>query len=98
MSWQPMKTAPKDGTEFLAWFLKLKLDDDDNPTTEVVGGAQAIISFTGGSWNEPEWLNAHGSYFMEDWCFADEPALWHPLPSEPVGPIGVNMDRGGELG
>lgn len=94
--WQPMKTAPRDGREFLAWFQKIKLDDDDNPTTEVVGGAQAIISFAGGSWNEPEWLSAHGSWWMEDWCFADEPVLWHPLPPDPVGPIGVRAIEAAE--
>lgn len=40
-------------------------------------------------WTEPEWLGAHGSYFFEDWCFADAPVLWHPLPPEPVGPVGA---------
>lgn len=82
--WQPIATAPKDGTEFLAWYPKHKLDGDDNMTDEVIGGAMAQTSFTGGSWNEPEWLGAHGSYFMEDWCFAEEPVLWHALPPEPV--------------
>lgn len=84
MPCQPIKTAPKDGTEFLAWYPKHKLDEDDNMTAEVIGGAWAPTSFTGGLWNEPEWLGAHGSYFMEDWCFAEEPVLWHPMPAEPT--------------
>lgn len=89
MSWQPFNTAPKDGTEFLAWYQKHKLDDDGDSTDEVVGGAQAITSFTAGSWNEPEWLSASGAYFLDDWCFAEEPVLWHPLPPNPTVAPGV---------
>lgn len=81
--WQPIETAPKDGTEILAWFQKRKLDEYDDPTEEVVGGAMAIVAFSGGGWDEPEWLSAHGSYWMEDWCFADSPSLWQPLPTPP---------------
>lgn len=89
MSWQPMNTAPMDGTEFLAWFQKHEIDDDGDSTDKVVGGAQAIISFTAGSWNEPQWLDASGAYYMDDWCFAEEPVLWHPLPPNPTIPAGV---------
>lgn len=90
MSWQPMKTAPTaQGAQVIGWFPKVKLDEDDNPTAEVIGGAMAQIERQGDGWTEPEWLGAHGSYFFEDWCFADEPALWHPLPPEPVGPVGA---------
>jgi hypothetical protein len=81
--WQSIESAPKDGTEFLAWFPKVRLDDDDNMTDEVVGGAMAMTSFTGGSWNEPDWLDAHGSFYFEDWCFAPEPTHWHALPAAP---------------
>jgi hypothetical protein len=85
MSWQPMATAPKKhGSEILAWFQKLKLDENDEPTNEVIGGAMAQIERQANGWTEPEWLSAHGSYYMEDWCFAEEPVLWHPLPPEPV--------------
>lgn len=80
--WQPIASAPMDGTEFLAWFQKHKLDDDDM-AGEVIGGAMAITSFSNGMLNEPEWLSAHGSYFFEDWCFADVPVLWHRLPADP---------------
>lgn len=81
--WRSMESAPMDGTEFLAWFQKHHIDDDGYSTDEVVGGAMAIISFTAGSWNEPQWLDAAGAYYMDDWCFAEEPVLWHPLPASP---------------
>lgn len=83
--WRPWATAPKKhGEQVLAWFQKVKLDDDDNLTDEVIGGAMAQIERQGNGWTEPEWLAAHGSYFMEDWCFAEDPILWHPLPPEPT--------------
>lgn len=81
--WRRMDTAPKDGTEVLAWFQKLKLDDDDELTDEVVGGAMAIVAFTGGSWDEPQWLDASGAYYFDDWSFASDPVLWHQLPPMP---------------
>jgi hypothetical protein len=82
--WQPIESAPKDGTPFLAWYPKLKLDDNDDPTDEVIGGAQAIVTCRDGQWDEPEWLSAHGAYFFEDWCFAEMPTRWQPLPKPPV--------------
>jgi hypothetical protein len=81
--WQPIDTAPKDGKPFLAWYPKLKLDDEDEPTDEVCGGAQAIVTRNGDQWDEPDWLEAHGAYYFEDWCFAELPTLWQPLPSDP---------------
>lgn len=91
--WQPMNTAPKDGREFLAWFPKVKLDDEGYATTEIVGGAIAIIGCSGGEWDEPQWLDSHGAYYFEDWCFADAPVLWQPLPPEPVLPAGVAVGQ-----
>jgi hypothetical protein len=85
MAWQPMKTAPKEhGAEVLAWFPKHKLDENDESTDEVVGGAIAQIERQGDGWTEPEWLGTHGSYFMEDWVFAEDPVLWRPLPPAPT--------------
>lgn len=94
-NWQSMASAPKDGTEFLAWFPKHRINEDGDSTDEVVGGAMAIIAYTeANGWDEPQWLDAHGAYYMDDWCFADEPTLWHPLPDEPAAP-GVKGEGNG---
>jgi hypothetical protein len=74
-AWQPIETAPKDGMEFLAWFPKLRLNDDGDATDEVVGGHQAIVTCRDGQWDEPSWLDASGAYYLDDWCFADMPTL-----------------------
>ena len=79
---QPMDTAPKDGTRFLAWYPKHRLDEDDCPTGEPIGGAWAITSNNGGMWDEPDFLSAAGAWFFDDWCFADEPTRWMHLPPD----------------
>jgi hypothetical protein len=99
MSWQPIKTAPKkQGAEILAWFQKIKLDDDGDMTGEVVGGAMAHVAWQGNGWTEPDWLDAHGSYYFEDWCFAPDPVLWHPLPPEPVASDYLGKTPAGVVG
>lgn len=94
MSWQTMNTAPTEhGAEVLGWFRKVKLDEDDNLTDEVVSGAMAHISRDGDGWSEPDWLNASGAYFLDDWSFEPEPVLWHALPPPPAHGV-PEVDRG----
>ena len=82
--WRPIESAPRDGTPFLAWYPKHCVDDDGESSGEVIGGACAMVACTQGLWEEPDWLDAHGSYYMDDWCFAEEPTHWMPLPSAPT--------------
>lgn len=84
--WQDIATVPKDGTPFLAWYPKVRLDDDDNLTDEVVGGAWAIVSVKGKEWDEPGWLNAQGAYYFDDCSFAEMPTHWQSLPAAPKEP------------
>jgi hypothetical protein len=86
-AWLPIESAPKDGTFFLAWYCKHQLDDEGNPTDEVIGGEQAIVSCAGNQWDEPEWLSAHGASFLDDYCFAEMPTCWMPLPAAPKGAV-----------
>jgi hypothetical protein len=70
------------GEAFLAWYPKLALDDVGDLTNEVVGGAWGITSWGGGSWDEPEFLSASGSFFNDDFEFAAEPTHWIPMPPD----------------
>lgn len=76
--WQPIETAPKDGRDIVAAWEKLEVDDDEQPTDVVIGYAKAVTNWNGG-WIEPEFLNAMGTYFGDDFEIADKPSLWHPL-------------------
>lgn len=70
------------GEAFLAWYPTLAFDDQGDTTNEVVGGAWGITSWCGGSWNEPEFLSASGSFFDDDFEYAAEPTHWMPLPPD----------------
>lgn len=80
--WQDIATAPKDRTEILACWPKRKLDDDECPTGEITGYAQCVTAWQG-FWIEPDYLDAHGSFYFEDEAFAEEPTHWMPLPPPP---------------
>lgn len=83
--WQPIETAPKDRTEILACWPKRKLDDDECPTGEITGYAQCVTAWQG-FWIEPDYLEAHGSFYFEDEAFAADPTHWMPLPATPAKP------------
>ena len=80
--WQDIATAPKDRTEILACWPKRKLDDDECPTGEITGYAQCVTAWQG-FWIEPDYLEAHGSFYFDDEAFAAEPTHWMPLPPPP---------------
>lgn len=75
-----MDAAKKIKGDVLVWYPRVKLDDDGNPTNEVVGGAWCVTQFVG-SWNEPDFLSATGEYFGDDECYASEPTHWLPVPA-----------------
>lgn len=80
--WRPIETAPKDGTEILACWPKRKLDDDECPTGEITGYARCVTVWQG-FWIEPDYLEAHGSFYFEDEAFAANPTHWMPLQPAP---------------
>ncbi len=84
IAWRPIETAPHDA-EVLAWYPKHPLDDDGNPTDQTNGGAHAIVRrHSGGGWEEPQWLDASGDWFGDDFCWAAEPTHWKPLGDGPT--------------
>lgn len=83
--WQPFETAPKDDTRILAYFPRHPIDDDENMDESIdLGGAQAVTWRSGNGWVEPDWLDASGSWFGDDYCYAPTPTFWMPLPANPI--------------
>ncbi|MCB5201696.1 WYL domain-containing protein [Neorhizobium sp. T786] len=74
-----ISTAPK-MTDVLVWWPIVKLDDDGEPTDEVVDG-RWLISEDQGYWIEPEVMNAIGDHLGDDFTYADKPSHWMPLPT-----------------
>jgi hypothetical protein len=85
-TWQPIETAPRDGTEIVVCWPKVEIDDDCELTNKAIGYVRAISSFAGGAWVEPEFLEANGPSFDDDWDFAMSPSHWMPLPAAPEPP------------
>lgn len=75
-----MKAAKKIKGDVLVWWPIVKLDDDDMPTMEVERGCWIVTQWMGNCWNEPEFLEAMGSWFGDDCCYASEPTHWLPIP------------------
>jgi hypothetical protein len=97
-TWQPIETAPKDGTAILAWCVHEAdpYHDGDNLTlygahTEGlshVADGWAIVQW-GGSWDDSTW-ESQGP-MLPDWWFqygsefevTANPTHWMPLPEAP---------------
>lgn len=87
----PADTAPRDGTIILMWWPLVQLDDDgeltDRPVEGDHAGAWVPTSWTGGMWDEPDWFDAVGDYFGDDYCYAAAPTHWVHLPPAPVASV-----------
>jgi hypothetical protein len=91
MSWdvKTADTAPKDGTMILMWWPLVQLDEDGEITDKPVEGhgdwtgAWVPTAWSGG-WDEPDWFDAVGEYFGDDYCYAPHPTHWCHLPPTPA--------------
>ena len=80
-------TAPRNGTNILAWWPLMEIDDYGDLTGKQVEGdikgAWVPTSWNGG-WDEPDWLDATGGFFGDSYEYASEPTHWSPLPATPA--------------
>lgn len=77
---QDISSAPP-MTDVLVWWPIVKLDEDGDPTDEIVGGCWIISEDQGGYWIEPEVMTAIGDHMGDDHTYADKPSHWMPLPT-----------------
>lgn len=75
MNWQPIETAPKDGTDFLAW--GGQYEDFDSHIHALVWVPYNDIRVV--SWSH----DSNPPCFMGDDCNAHLPTHWMPLPQPP---------------
>ena len=76
--WQPIETAPKDGTDIVAAWPCSALDDDYEPTGEIILYKKAVTHWDG-EWLEPQCVESSGPHFGDNYMVYEEPTLWHPL-------------------
>jgi len=83
--WRDIESAPRDGTEILVYWPRVALDDDGNPTGEVLSeaGHISVSSNSFGGWEPDNVVEANGHYFDDDFEFGD-PTHWMPLPAPPT--------------
>jgi hypothetical protein len=86
MKWQPIETAPRDGSAILLW---LKSAPDRNYIVMGICDNHAI-----GFWQYDRWqsievedagsMGGEMTGWMSDWCSLDlNPSHWMPLPTAP---------------
>ena len=86
VQWQPMETAPTDGTEVLLCWPKVEVDDYFEPTGKALSFERVVSCWSGGRWAEPEHFEFNGPSLNDDWEYAEQPSLWMPLPAAPEVP------------
>lgn len=72
MEWQPISTAPKDGTEILAW-------------TDTREGDQNLLDYVNGVCEGEHLSCVQIIYWADGWkrLKIGEPTHWQPLPNPP---------------
>lgn len=76
MNWQPIETAPKDGTRILAFSITPTLDEDTGKTANV--SAISVAYWFIGAWME----YPAAPRFVHERIFTH----WMPIPEPPSGP------------
>jgi len=81
--WQPIETAPKDGTEIIGLFVR-RWEPDQKPT--IYG--PWTVAFVNGSW-QSSWDGARVIEYMSDFGIEYKdpdisPTHWQPLPAPPA--------------
>ena len=78
-------TSPPKGL-VLAYWPRMKLDDEGCETDERLPGEWWPSKFLGDYWQGPEWMewmDAYGTYFGDEYVWAHEPTHWMPRPDHP---------------
>ena len=78
-TWEPIDTAPKDGTSALL-------------LTPYPSGSEAIavcewVEHAASQVSQPRksgWKAMHQGITLDDWVTLDDATHWHPLPAQPV--------------
>mgnify|MGYP003501912451 FL=1 len=80
MDWQPIETAPKDGTDILVYFAPItgRLSGWWKVSWENLYGDRTPAD---GSWCVDD--NKHGPYPLRGYCAGDD-THWMPLPEPPA--------------
>lgn len=75
-----MEKAKKVKGDVLVWWPIVQLDDDGEMTNWVERGHWVVSSYSGTCWDEPDDVDAMGSFIGDDTCWASEPTHWLLVP------------------
>lgn len=83
--WKSIRSCPRQKPVLVWWPLR-RLDAEENPTGQIVGGHVLIASVDGAGrvWDEPPEIDAVGSHMDDDYAFAETPSHWMELPKPPA--------------